>query len=231
VLAAADLSTVEGRARAAEAVLPIVAEHPSELVRDQYLMELADRCRISVERLRARAEGGGAPLVAGRPASRPDPRGPAPRSHRRPPDRESPELEALRLALHRPEAVADALDEVLFADPVHLAAYRALAGAATLHEAIESADPDAADLLQRLAVEEEPDTDPADAVVRLVEEAARRTLAHMEAEMRASDDPMAYAPEVGWLKLRCEALRAPAPDLAVAGQLVAWLTGRGEEGA
>ena len=67
--------------------------------------------------------------------------------------------------------------------------------------------------------------------MRLVEEAARRTLAALEAEMRSSDDPMAYAAEVDWLKRRSLVLRAPAPDLAVAGQLVAWLTGRGEEGA
>ena len=34
--------TPEGRARAAEAALEVVAEHPDELVRDQYVMELAD---------------------------------------------------------------------------------------------------------------------------------------------------------------------------------------------
>ncbi|HEX6236608.1 MAG TPA: DNA primase [Acidimicrobiales bacterium] len=49
---AADLSGPEGRARAAEAALAIVAEHPSELVRDQYLMEVASRCRFDADRLR-----------------------------------------------------------------------------------------------------------------------------------------------------------------------------------
>src|SRR5208282_3274452 len=39
VLASADLMTAEGRARAAEAALDAVAEHPDDLVRDQYVMQ------------------------------------------------------------------------------------------------------------------------------------------------------------------------------------------------
>ncbi|HEX6422307.1 MAG TPA: DNA primase [Acidimicrobiales bacterium] len=50
--AAADLTTNEGRARAAERALDIVAEHPTELVRDQYLMDVASRCRVDPDRLR-----------------------------------------------------------------------------------------------------------------------------------------------------------------------------------
>jgi DNA primase len=50
--AAADLTSNEGRARAAEGALAIVAEHPSELVRDQYVMDVASRCRIEPDRLR-----------------------------------------------------------------------------------------------------------------------------------------------------------------------------------
>jgi DNA primase len=50
--AAADLGSNEGRARAAERALEIVAEHPGDLVRDQYLMDVASRCRIEPDRLR-----------------------------------------------------------------------------------------------------------------------------------------------------------------------------------
>jgi DNA primase len=50
--AAADLATNEGRARAAEWALAIVAEHPTGLVRDQYLMDVASRCRIEPDVLR-----------------------------------------------------------------------------------------------------------------------------------------------------------------------------------
>ncbi|HYA67234.1 MAG TPA: toprim domain-containing protein, partial [Acidimicrobiales bacterium] len=52
VLAAADLRSAEGRAKAAESALAAVAEHPNELVRDQYLMMVADRCRLDAPALR-----------------------------------------------------------------------------------------------------------------------------------------------------------------------------------
>ncbi len=50
--AGADLRTAEGRAKAAEAAMAVVREHPSELVRDQYVMQVADRVRIPADRLR-----------------------------------------------------------------------------------------------------------------------------------------------------------------------------------
>jgi DNA primase len=52
VLAAGDMSSVEGRARTAEAALDVVTEHPDPLVRDAYLLEVSDRCRVDISRLR-----------------------------------------------------------------------------------------------------------------------------------------------------------------------------------
>jgi DNA primase len=56
VLSAADLSTPEGRAKAADAALSAVAEHPDDLVRDQYVMQVAERCRLEPTSLRDRLE-------------------------------------------------------------------------------------------------------------------------------------------------------------------------------
>ena len=74
VFATADLSSVEGRARAADAALAAVAEHPDDLVRDQYVMQVADRCRLEPDRVRERLEearrrqaAGGAAAVGDRP--------------------------------------------------------------------------------------------------------------------------------------------------------------------
>jgi DNA primase len=55
-LASSELKTGEGRARAAEAALAMVAEHPNELVRDQFLVTVSDRTRQDPERLRPRLE-------------------------------------------------------------------------------------------------------------------------------------------------------------------------------
>jgi DNA primase len=71
ILDAADTSTPEGRARAAERALVAIAAHPSDLVRDQYVMQVADRTRVSADSLRARLEE-----VRQAPAVRPGGHGP-----------------------------------------------------------------------------------------------------------------------------------------------------------
>ncbi len=55
-LTSSELQTGEGRAHAAEAALAMVAEHPNELVRDQYLVTVSDRTRLEVGRLRPRLD-------------------------------------------------------------------------------------------------------------------------------------------------------------------------------
>ena len=158
ILDAADLATAEGRAKAADTALVAVAEHPDNLVRDQYVMQVAERCRLEPLLLRERLEqlrregprppsaGTGraglaaAPGPAGGGAASPD-AGPANRGSGSPMSRAGtttgstapadrrtqaagagrdqvgvgadrsvgefrPGLEALRLAIHRPDDVA-----------------------------------------------------------------------------------------------------------------------------
>ncbi len=54
VLSGADFRSAETRTRAADAALAVVAEHPDELVRDQYVMQVADTCRVDAGLLRER---------------------------------------------------------------------------------------------------------------------------------------------------------------------------------
>jgi DNA primase len=303
ILDAADLSTFEGQARAADRALTAIAAHPNDIVRDQYLMTVADRCRIKdADRLRDRLEdlrrnppareeqkrddragrrpsgpdgsrtrsgrglrgpaGGrpgddsvdpatGAP-GEGRPddaaddgryapgddghygADDADPRddGPRGRTPPRAPSRRGPghgaEIEGLRLAVHRPDAVAHLLEPILFDDAVHRAALAALFEASTLGEALDRADPEPQELLYRLAVEEpDPDTEPDDVVAILVRSAAQRALAVIEVDARASQSIV----DLRWLKERIEALSDTDRRVEAASQLVAWLSGAGEEGA
>ena len=212
VLAHADLRTPEGRARAAQAASAVITEHPNDLVRDQYLMEVADRCRLDPDRLRAAMGSRRRPsqpeaLV---PPSRRDPAG--------------PEVEALRLMIHGPETVGQRLVEALFDDEVNVAAFRALTAAPSVHEAIAAAGPDAAALLQRLAVEES-SADPDEVVARLAHRAAMRAMSELEAEARHSDErALELAPEVSWLKLVLEEL----PGVDATNRLVAWLVRWGD---
>src|SRR6266480_307222 len=136
-LTAASLTSPEGRARAAEAALGMIREHPDEFVRDQYVMDVSSRTRIEADRLREALKKG---KLTSTPA----------RASRVVLSR-SAEEEALLLAVHDRAAMEGRLHEVLFADELTAAAYRALMTTDSLHDALETADPVAVDLLQRLA--------------------------------------------------------------------------------
>lgn len=290
--AARELTSTEGRVRTAQAALALVAEHPNELVRDQYLMEVADRCRIDPLRLRAElvaigragararrqragAVGGEAPPAgAGRTGSGPPPpsitqsagagggggeprvqaggasgrfdlsRGPAGLYGRHlaggeaggPVAGSGLEIEALRLAVQRPQDVADHLEEILFAVPLHRRAFQALATSPSLAHAIEAADEQAADLLRRLAVDAaEAPPDAREITCRLVAACAGRALNRLEGEARRDSHRFVeLAPLTAWLRQSIDRLADPSgTDGAseTADRLLAWLVQEGEEGA
>jgi DNA primase len=316
--AAADLTTNEGRARAAERAMEIVAEHPAELVRDQYVMDVAGRCRVEPDRLRTLLErvrarpaparrpaddrgrgrtgdgtggaGGAGPAGgavgaggAGGSGTRTGGGGPAGRSRgagtrgpsgaeeppppwlttpggvpvadngpdgaavadgggagrrtapghgapgRQPPGRERPALDVLRHAVHDPAAVGEWLDERLFDNPVHRAAYHALLAADTHADALASAPPDVADLLARLLVVE-PESEPFDAVRRLHMEVARREIAEVRLAGARDGDPEQALADVDTLSRILDGLRTPQSAGASAGRLLAWLSDRVGDG-
>ena len=144
----ADLRSREGRARAAQEAVAMVAQHPDPLVRDAYLMEVADRTRIDPDRLRGMSRGG-QPTGAGSG-------GDAAVARQRALDLPPAERAALWFAVNRPEAVASYLEEELFSHEVAIGAYRALTAAATFAEAHAAADEDVSNLLASLA--NQPDT-------------------------------------------------------------------------
>ncbi|MCB1004507.1 MAG: toprim domain-containing protein, partial [Acidimicrobiales bacterium] len=212
-LAAGSVDTPEGRARTAEAALAVIAEHPGELVRDQYVMEVADRCRLDPDQLRQRLSG----VVRGEAAPVAAPlRAPSSAD-----GRDRAEVEALRLAVHDPEAIGPLLDEVLFADELHAAVFRALAPGGTMHEVLERCDPRAAELLQRLVVEE-PAGDADNVASLLTAAAARRALRRLDAENRRDFDPD-RSRRIAWLKLAIEQVDPDDPDQEARAQLLAWL--------
>ncbi|MBA2438709.1 MAG: DNA primase [Acidimicrobiia bacterium] len=216
LLADAPLVTVEARARAATAAATLIAEHPNQIVREDYAAQVAVRLGVRPEHLMA-GQGG-----AGRSST---PARSVPKQRRR---TETASLLALALAVHQPEAVSELLHEVLFADPVELGAYQALACSATLQEALEEAAPEVAELLLRLAVEEVADADAGAVVGRLVDEATSRVLAALEVGFRTGtspgDDPQVF----GWLKLRIEDLRDDTTRAQAVEQLLPFLVARAQ---
>jgi len=285
LLSVADLTTAEGRAKAADAALSAVAEHPDDLVRDQYVMLVAERCRLEPAPLRDRLERlrreGPKPEAQRGGGRRPDTsgtRGPASRSAGprtsatgtgagagseewvRDPEDDGwdadgfsdggvwsddggggaggngravatagagtfrPGLEALRLAIHRPEEVADRLEAPLFRDELQRAAFVALVEADDLPQAIDSASPEVRALLVRLVVEE-PMGEPDEVVLQLVRDAARKELAIVTREARTAPEAVAEAASATvWV----QELDDPVAAAAATDRLVAWLVGRGQ---
>ncbi len=240
-LASFDLTTSEGRARAAEPALAIVAEHPDELKRDQYLMQVSGPCRMDADAARARVAElrrrlqAGESIGAGGARQRSTDGRPGGSGSNAPPRYRGspPGLEVLKMAVHHPALVADRLDEVLFTDEVQRQAFMALSSADTLHQAIDLATPEAADLLRRVAVDEphiadkaEAVADPVDGVlVPLLRERARLALRELERDARAGDIAATYAPlREGQLWL--DKLEDPASGSEAAERLVAWLLAR-----
>ncbi|MCJ7671323.1 MAG: DNA primase [Acidimicrobiia bacterium] len=240
VLAAADLTTIEGRARAAEAAARMVAEHPSELVRDQYAVQLAGSLDLDADGIRSQVTR--AAMEPRREQSRPTRRatGPEPEPDAdAPPERVEPlqvdrrELDVLRWAVHEPALVADWLDEALFLDPVARGAYDLLISSEDMHQAIDSAEGPVRHLLERLAGEDpqaddEPTTVRGRLMVNTVEPVAKRMLARMlrDGDDRASTvkiqlDAVAHGREVGdWPRA-----------LDAATQLVGWVVAEARENA
>ncbi|MHB8296056.1 MAG: DNA primase [Acidimicrobiales bacterium] len=216
------LSTAEGRAGAARACAALIAEHRDAMVRDQYLMRIAERCmmepatlRRELERLRGRPARGQPPEVAadrGADGSS-GPEEPVPR----------PELEGITLAVQQPGEAAGRLGAALFASPVAREAFDALESSDTLHEAIAAAGQAAAALLSRAAVEDLV-ASPDEVAERLVERTLRRALAGMGSMARAGRlAPAEAAAGASWLRAELDRLEGAgwAPDDT--SRLLAWL--------
>jgi DNA primase len=217
-LDAGNLRTPEGRAKTAEAALAMVAEHPNALVREQYIGTIAAAVDISPDQLtRSITQRGNKVTVAPVAPRRPARRG------------AGPETEALKVAIHTPEAVAGKLHEVLFTDPAHRDAFAALASGEPLIDAIAAAPPEAAELLQRLAVEDT-DADPDDVLAGLARVAAGAAVDRLNRRAQEGGDPTSLAPTIGWLKQTREQLGDDDLRSEATEALVAWLAQEAEGG-
>ncbi|NNN07686.1 MAG: DNA primase [Acidimicrobiaceae bacterium] len=226
VLDAANLTTPEGRARNAEAALRVLAEHPSDLVRDQYLLKVADALRLDLATLRPRVNElvrnpqGSKTLVESR-VLMPRVSGPLPR----------PGLEALRLTIHFSHDVQDRFIAEYFVNDVQREIFRGLSTGQSVSEVVDSlrrqGEEDAADVLSELAVDEldrEYTVDDVTAVVaQLLRAAVAVQLREIERELRsgilAPDVAMATITDVKERLALLESVQAHGAE----ADLRAWL--------
>ena len=220
VLASADLSTVEGRARAAENAVAVVSEHPDSLVRDQYMVEISDRCRVDIARLRE-VTARGPSMVAGG--------GPTPGVRLPDQVRVTAEDEALRLAIHRADEIDGRLHPVLFGDPLRREAFEALQQSGGVVGAGDVASETAAALLRRLAVDSG-DAELDDVLAGLARLSGSRVMIDLQHEARVAVDPgdrLRFSEAIAWLKTQTELLSERDTREAAVGQLLLWLIEHG----
>lgn len=228
VLDAANLASPEGRARAAEAALGVLAEHPSDLVRDQYLLTVADRLRIDVSSLRPRVLNMvGNPTVVTSPGAFTR----APRSSQALP---RPGLEALRLALFAPELVQGRLVAEYFVHPtlreIFVGVAKGLPTSQVIDQLERAGESEAAQVLGELAVSElDRNYSPEDVsavVSQLVRSAVTAAMKDVERDLRsATISPSVAMATIRDVKQRLDLLQGPsAADTEV--ELRDWLVAR-----
>ncbi len=217
-LATGDLGSVEGRARTAETALDMIREHPDPLVRDQYAITVATRCRLELDLVRAQLEqrsasGGGG--TAAPPRLSPP---------RRSDLRDSPELEALKLAVHRKDEIVGLLVPELFGDELCAITYELLQECASLHEVIGRGGPEVAEVVQRLSVEES-QAEPIDVAARLWEPYLEHLMAEAAIAMSAAEPArqIEIAREHTWLRLKLEDVRESSRQAGAIADLLAWV--------
>ena len=212
VLRATKVTTPESRARLAEQAMTIVNEHPNENVRKIYAGEVASHCGLPVNDLVAIARRGGTRVRVAAPVS----------LVRQP--RESAEVVALALLVHKWDDIAPLLIEPLFTDDVNVMVFRTLADTeGDLDAAIAAADPDARELLERLAVADV-EADPTTEARALIVSACRREIGRM----RGGSDPQ-IGRELTEVKQQLELLEDPTAGSVAADWLLGWLLRRNEE--
>jgi DNA primase len=204
------VTTPEAKAKLANAAMAVVSEHPDVNVRKLYAGQVAQHTGLPVADL---------VKVAERRAREVEVRAARPR----PAVRENAEFVVLALLVQRWDEVAPWLVEPLFADETNLGAFRALADAeGDVHKAIERADPEVRDLLERVSVADV-DADSQVELRNLVGAASRREL-----EALRSQRDLARNAELVSTRRLIELLDDPQAGWDAAGQLLGWLVGRPE---
>lgn len=202
----------EAAVRLGEQAMAVVNEHPDVNVRKLYAGEVALRVGLPATDLVGLAERGTRTpqLRVARPK---------PRQERR----ENAEFVAISLLVQNWDAIAPFLVEALFVDDVYRRAFKAVADSGgDLVAALELADPEAREVIERAAVVEPPEDVGAEAR-NLISAAVRRELAvrtvNADTEQIMSDREA---------RVQMEALTTSERGLDAAGWLLGWLEGRME---
>jgi len=207
ILQAARLRTPEDRAAAAQSAMAVVNEHPNVDVRKLYAGQVATHVGLPVNDMVALAQRGSrAPVIK---VAAPRKGGPS----------ENAEFVAIAMLLQRWDDIAPLLVPSLFHDDVARRAFDAVAaaGADNVEGALQMADPEAREFLERAAVADT-ETDPTLEVRALIGASARRVLSAM-----ASNTDLEVLRSIRDVRLLLDELDGPTASEATIERLLQWL--------
>jgi DNA primase len=212
VMSGRQLRSPEDRARLAEQAMTVVNEHPDLNVRKLYAGQVASHTGLPAADLVSVAE-----RRTVRPHVQVTPT-------RRAGVDENAEFAAIALLLERWNDIAPWIDEVVFSDDVARRAFLAVVDAeGDVTRAIELADPEARELIERAAVADL-DADPEKEAFNLIAAATRRLLAkrtHVTDRDELLEDRQA--------RVDLDQLSDPSAAQSAASALLGWLQRRSEE--
>jgi len=210
VLAGKRIDSPESRSRLAEQAMAVVNEHPDLNVRKLYAGEVASHVGIPAADLVKLAE-----RRTRQPAVE------VPVATQATQYRENAEFIAIALMIDQWNEIAPWMVEALFVDEVNRRAFAAIGSTnGDLNEALEIADPEAREVLERAAVADV-DAEPMREAMNLVASAVRRELSqrtNIRDEDQIREDREA--------RLLLEQLDNPLTADAAAGELLGWLNMR-----
>ena len=226
------MSTVEDRARAAGEASKIANEHPDRMVRDPYLMQIADRCQIDIRLLRETANNARSSLTGKQDAPssltvRQDAHGIA--SHSVASHANGTTLtvedEAIKLAIHRHEDMLQSSYATLFVDQRKRKIFEVLQTANSVLEASEKLDADESSVLHRLAVD--PNCVPViDVLAGMAHIATQKVMVELQAyasDISDRESYLHYMHSLAWLKEKSELLHSNSTITATLNDLIPWL--------
>ena len=218
VLDRADLERVEGRARAAADTGAIIAEHPNEVVRDQYLVETAQKVRVDIEQMR-RLIVKPSPQQQRSSADQQDTAQPAKQVESKPPP--LVEVNLLRALIHQPDAITSLVLPAMFTDPVAAEAHRLVISDGWRDQINDFSEP-VATLVGRLVVEEV-DADPVELVSRALDAVIDRWHTEVRYDVNDIEQLRKHQPMVQWLAQRQEEMHSEQTRTAAVEAIVDWL--------
>ena len=215
-----DLSTPERQVRTAEEAARLVTEHPNPMVKDSYVIQIADTCHVNPEDLRRRMQD----LAPRTPTQK--------RISEEGIEKEKVfkieiaevERQALEILLHRREEIVDYLLPALFLTGVAREAYETVEDAnGDFHAAREMAEESVSSILVEVVASEATEEDSLGVLSRLLALAAEQKAAELSAVAKREDNyDRELLDDIQYLRSQVATLREVPEDVKALKPLLEW---------